>query len=67
MDHMDAMHIFQPIRDIDELSKSDMSVFTGYNKITHELDTISPWMIIYKLVDIAVIHPLGYHRKPVPF
>ena len=67
MYHVDAMHILQSIRSVGQLNKSVASISAIYGTVTHELSTIDPFMILYKFVDVAVIHPLGYHRKPVLF
>lgn len=35
--------------------------------VAHELGTINPLVILYKFIDVAVIHPLGDHGEPVSF
>ena len=35
--------------------------------MTHELDTIDSIKFLHEFVDIALVHPLGYHRKTMLF
>ena len=67
MDHMNAVHILQPIDGIDKLSESVRSVPIWHGAITHELEMISSFMSPYELIDVTVIHPLRYHRKSALF
>ena len=39
------------------------SVSTKYSAIAHELDSINPFVILYELVDVPMIHPLRHHGK----
>ena len=43
-------------------SSQETSLFT-----THELNPIDSIISPHELIDIALVHPLGYHRKPVLF
>ena len=67
MHHVKIVHVLQPIRSIDQLNQLATSVFTRYDTIAHELDTIDPFILLHELDDITVIHPFRHHREPVPF
>lgn len=67
MYHTDAMHILQPVSGINQLNGSVAPASKRDNPMTYKLDTINPFMLLHEFIDIAVIHPFGYHRKPVPF
>ena len=63
--HVDVMHVLQSIRGINQLSKLVTFTSQTNGQVTHELDTINPFVIFDELVDIPVIHPFGYHRESV--
>ena len=64
---MKTVHMLQPVRGIDQLNEPVASVPTRDKCIAHELDTINPFASHHELVNIAVIHPSGYHRKAMLF
>jgi len=35
--------------------------------MTHKLDSIDSVISFHELIDVTLVHPLGYHRKPVLF
>ena len=63
--HVDAVHVLQSIRSIDQLNKLVKHVSQTNGRTTYELGTISPIVLFYELVDITMIHPFGHHRESV--
>ena len=61
------MHVFQSIYGISQLNESVTSISTNYSAITHEQDTIYPFILLHELGDVTVTHPLRYHREPFRF
>ena len=41
-------------------------VVMGYDIVTHELDTIDPFILLHVFIDVTVSHPFGYHRELIP-
>ena len=64
---MKTVHVLQPVRGIDQLNESVTSISARDECKAHELDTINPFAPRHELVDVAMIHPSGYHRKAVLF
>ena len=67
MHHVKAMHVLQPIRNINQLKQPIMFVSAGCDVITYKLDLINPVVPLHVLVDVTIIHPFRYHGELVPF
>ena len=67
MYHTNAVHVLQPACGVNQLDGSVTPASIKDNPATYELGTIDPFVLLHELVNIAKIHPFGYHRKPVPF
>jgi len=65
--HVDAVHILQSICGVNQLNESVTLTSASYGAIAHELSTVNSLIILYELIDVTVIHPLGYHRESVVF
>ena len=61
--HVNAVHVLQSIRGIGQLSELVTFVSQTNGRSTYELDAIGPCVILDELIDVPMLHPLGYHRK----
>jgi hypothetical protein len=66
VNHMEAMHVFQAVRNINQLNSTSVRHLCGWvTRATYKLSTIHIFVLLDKLVDVPIPHPLGDHCKPV--
>jgi hypothetical protein len=65
VNHPEAMHIRQPVRDVNQLKRTSVRLCGGGDQgTTHKLSAVYMSIFLDELVDVPVIHPLRNHRKP---
>ena len=65
--HIETVHIFQPIRGINQLEQLILIDALRVDIFTHESGTIDPFGHLYEFVDVTVNHPFGHHCKLARF
>ena len=58
------MHVRQAVRNINQLNRTSVRCFSGDRGVTHKPSAVHMFVLLDKLVDVPVFHPLGDHRKP---
>jgi len=57
MNHVELMHILQPIRNVNQLNGTSVGLLRDQVR-TYELGAIHTRIPLNKLVDISMVHPL---------
>ena len=60
----EIVHILQAARNVSQLTNTSMRLLRG-QAATYKLRAVCVGIPLNESVDISVLHPLGYHRKPV--
>ena len=63
MDHPEAMHVRQAARNVNQLERTSVKPWYGWGS-TYKLSTVHVFVLLDKLIDVPMFHPLGDHRKP---
>ena len=63
MNHPEVMHILQATRNIRQLPDELVRHLPGSNTDTHKSSPVCTRIYPNELVDVAIVHPLGNHRK----
>jgi len=64
VDHVEVMHILQPICNTGQLSGMSGRLLQD-QVTTYELAAVHVLILLNELVDVSVFHPLGYQSKSV--
>jgi hypothetical protein len=63
MNHAEAMHVRQAVRNINQLNRTSARLCSGDCGVTHKLSAVHMIVLLDKLVDVTMFHPLRDHRK----
>jgi hypothetical protein len=65
MNNVEAMHVRQAARNINQLNRTSARLCSGDRGVMHKLSPVHMIVLLDKLVDVPMFHPLGDHGKPV--
>jgi hypothetical protein len=66
VNHAEAVHVHQPVRNADQLNGMSVGFCGGGDRgAAHKLDAVRVFVLPDKLNDVPVFHPFRNHREPV--
>jgi hypothetical protein len=65
VDHVEAMHVCQALRDVDQLnSTSSRHLWGRYQEVTYEFGAVYMFILPNELDNVPMFHPLRDHCEP---
>jgi hypothetical protein len=68
MNHAEAMHVPQATCNVNQLNRTSAKLCSRDRGVTHKLSPVYMTVLLDKLVDVPMFHPLRDHREsPVTY